>query len=268
MENKIALIANRRHVEIDASSIMYVVMKKRNIEIHIAGGTVYESRYPMERIEAQLGRGFIRVYRSCIVSVLAIHNVGKTIELINGEQLYYPVRKRREVTEMLWQRRFELSGTFKREGVPQTPEEYREYFSSFDKMPFAFTDIEMVFDREQRAVDWIFRYGNEALSRLEKIPLDKLIGRAFSDVFYNMDEKWASCYERAALYGEQLELMDYSPEIDTYIKVICVPTFKGHCGCILFDITELEFKRCSEGTDKALTLFFTGESAAETRIRP
>lgn len=28
--------------------------------------------------------------------------------------------------------------------------------------------------------------------------------------------------------------------IDTYLKVICFPTFKGHCGCILFDISEIK----------------------------
>ena len=28
--------------------------------------------------------------------------------------------------------------------------------------------------------------------------------------------------------------------IDTYFKVICFPTFKGHCRCILFDISEIK----------------------------
>ena len=32
--------------------------------------------------------------------------------------------------------------------------------------------------------------------------------------------------KRAALYGEVLEIMDYSPEIDKNLKVICFPTFK------------------------------------------
>ena len=56
-----------------------------------------------------------------------------------------------------------------------------------------------------------------------------------------MDSKWCRSYERAALYGEKLEILDYSPEIDTYLKVTCFPTFPGHCGCILFDTSEIEF---------------------------
>lgn len=107
--------------------------------------------------------------------------------------------------------------------------------------PFAFTDIEMVFDEEKRAVDWIFRYGNPELARLEKLPLDRLIGNSFGSLFSNMDSKWLRSYERAVLYGEKLELIDYSPEIDTNLKVTCFPTFPGHCGCILFNISEIEF---------------------------
>lgn len=40
-------------------------------------------------------------------------------------------------------------------------------------MPIAFTDIEMIFDEERQAVDWIFRYGNEALAKIEGVPLKK-----------------------------------------------------------------------------------------------
>ena len=70
----------------------------------------------------------------------------------------------------------------------------------------------MVFNEEKKAVDWIFRYGNEALATLEKLPLDKMIGNSFSSLFSNMDAKWLHVYERATLYGETLEIMDYSPE--------------------------------------------------------
>lgn len=101
----------------------------------------------------------------------------------------------------------------------------------------------MVFNEEKRAVDWIFRYGNEALAVLEKLPLDKLIGSSFSSLFSNMDVKWLRGYERATLYGETLEIMDYSPEIDKDLQIICFPTFPGHCGCILFDTDKLRYIR-------------------------
>lgn len=124
--------------------------------------------------------------------------------------------------------------------LPLTPEEYGKYYKICDSLPFAFTDIEMVFNEEKKAVDWIFRYGNEALATLEKLPLDKMIGNSFSSLFSNMDAKWLHVYERATLYGETLEIMDYSPEIDTNLKIICFPTFPGHCGCILFNADQMK----------------------------
>ena len=44
---------------------------------------------------------------------------------------------------------------------------YHEYYKCFDIMPIAFADIEMIFDEESHALDWIFRYGNKALAELE-----------------------------------------------------------------------------------------------------
>ena len=81
---------------------------------------------------------------------------------------------------------------------------------------------------------------NPALAKLEKLPLHVLIGSAFGDLFYNMDSKWLESYERPALYGEMIEILDYSPEIDTNLKVICFQTFVGHCGCILFNLDEMK----------------------------
>ena len=111
-----------------------------------------------------------------------------------------------------------------------------------------------MFDEESQAVDWIFRYGNDALARLENCPLDKLIGSRFSSIFVNMDSKWLRTYERAVLYGETLELIDYSPEIDKYLRIICFPTFKGHCGCMLFDIDDTKIPFENAAGDRAVLM--------------
>ena len=93
---------------------------------------------------------------------------------------------------------------WKKKGIPATEEEYCRHYSSFEYLPIAFTDIEMVFDEEKRA----------------------------------------------ALYGEVLEIMDYSPEIDKNLKVICFPTFKGHCGCLLFDLDTIKTVNSSNNVHK------------------
>ena len=238
----ITIISERKKVVISVSSILYIVMEGKTAEIHLSDG---------KALEAMLGDGFIKAHRGCIVSAMAIHEISDMIDLVNGEKLEYARRRKNNIIESLQTSRKRIIKGFDHDGVPDTEEQYHDYYRSFDEMPFAFTDIEMVFNEECEAVDWIFRYANEALARLEK-----LIGQSFGTLFSNMDAKWLKGYERSTLYGETLELMDYSPEIDTHLKVICFPTFKGHCGCILFDVDKIWFEQHSEDSAKTLARYY------------
>lgn len=252
----ITIISEKRKTVLGISTILYVQKVGNHVEIHVSGGKVYKTRMTLGELEGKLGNGFIKAHRGCMVSVMAIHDITDNINLSNGETLIYTIRKKNEIIKQLHEKQKSMIAGFMEEDVPTTEEEYRRHYSSFENMPFAFTDIEMVFDEERRAVDWIFRYGNSALAKLEKLPLEQLIGSSFGSLFSNMDSKWLRSYERATIYGETLEIIDYSPEIDTYLKVICFPTFKGHCGCILFDISDIKFTKNSSDAENALMLYF------------
>ena len=253
----ITIISNGKKIVLCVDTILYVIMINKVAEIHVLGGNIYETRMTISQLEEKLGEGFIKANRGCLVAAIAIHEITDKIYLNNGESLIYTMRKKKQLLEDFLLNQKSIIRGFAKEGIPTSAEEYRNHYSSFENMPFAFADIEMIFNEESHAVDWIFKYGNEALARLEKIPLEKLIGRSFGSLFKNMDKKWLKSYERATLYGETLEIIDYSPEIDTYLKVICFPTFKGHCGCILFNISEIEFTKNSNTADKAL-LYYLG----------
>lgn len=252
----ITVRSNGKKLMLNTDTILYVLMIERTAEIHVSGGKVYETRMKISALEEALGEDFLKVHRGCLVSAMAIHDITDHINLNNGESLIYTLRKKKQIIAQFQEARKRLISSFARDGIPVTAEEYRTHYRGFDAMPFAFADIEMVFNEERRAVDWIFRYGNPALAKLEKLPLEQLIGSSFGSLFSNMDAKWLRLYERAALYGETLEVMDYSPEIDAYLKVTCFPTFKGHCGCVLFDLSEIEYAKISPDADKALMRYF------------
>lgn len=245
----------KERLELDISAILYVRMNGNNAIVHVFPDNVYQTRMRFSEFEEVLGDNFVRLNRGCLVSIMAIHSVSDTVNLCNGESLDYVKTRHAEIVNKIQERQEKIIHSFKEEGLPDSEEKYQEYYRVFDTIPFAFTDIEMVFDRECHAIDWIFRYGNPALAQLEKIPLEKLIGRSFGSIFPNMDAKWLRTYERAALYGETLKIIDYSPEIDTYLDVICFPTFCGHCGCILFDVSKIQVFRESTDSEKALALF-------------
>ena len=220
----------KQEYKIAISTILYATMQKGLIYIHTVDGTIYRERTSLRIMEEQLGDSFLKINLSTLVAIRYIREISDKIWLSNGEGLPYVVRNKRRFMKWIVDEKRKMAEHHAGEDIPQTEEEYREYYKGFEHMPFAFADIEMVFDDSFRAVDWIFRYGNPALAKLEKLPLHVLIGSAFGDLFYNMDSKWLESYERAALYGETLEVLDYSPEIDTNLKVICFQTFVGHCG--------------------------------------
>lgn len=252
MPGSIIIMYQKREIAIRSSSILYILMAGKIAEIHLSGGKVYKTRTTLHELEKKLDGGFIKIHRGCIVSVMAIHDITDKINLINGESLIYTLRKKKQIIDELLSGQKSIIHRFIGDNPPFTSEDYRRHFGAFEALPFAFTDIEMVFDDEKHAVDWIFRYANPALARLEKLPLEQLIGNSFSSLFSNMNSKWLPAYERATLYGEVLEVIDYSPEIDTPLKVICFPTFKGHCGCILFDIEEIKLIQTSDDAPGAL----------------
>lgn len=237
----LTITVNYRRVTLNVRLIQYVFINHNIAEFHLSNGAQYKSHFPIKKLEAVLGDEFIRVHRNYLVAVRAIHDVSDKVYLNNGESMVYAQRRKGELSIELRRRRQMILDRFAAGSTVHTEEEYHARYQVFDDLPIAFADIEIVLDNTNNAVDWIFRYGNEALARLEQTPLSELIGRTFSSVFPAMDEKWLKSYERAALYGQTLEIIDFSPEIDTYLNIICFPTQQGHCGCLLLNFRDMEY---------------------------
>ena len=251
----ITILSNGTKRELNVNTVLYILMKKNYAEIHTFSGKCYKTRVTLNELEKTLGDSFLKVSRGCLVAVMAIHDITNVIELTNGEFLPYSVRNRSAIVAQFQTKQKLIISRFSEGNIP-TEETYHAHYRCFDDLPIAFADIEMVFNNERRAVDWIFRYGNQALAFMEKVPLERLIGSTFSSLFPNMDDKWLRAYEQAALYGATLEVIDYSPEIDTYLRVICFPTFRGHCGCILSDVSQIHYLRTSTDSPEAMIRYF------------
>lgn len=235
-ERSIVICQKWKTIKLDVSKILYVLMHRQVAEIRVFGGLTYYTRMPMIEIKEKLGNGFIEVRRGCLASTIMIEKVDDMIHFVSGDSINYSRRRKREICAKIADKKKMIIDGLKRREDPKTVEEYKNYYRCYENAPFAFADIEMVFGEEEQAVDWIFRYGNPQLSALEKVPLEELIGSSFGGLFDNMSSKWLRAYERAVLYDEVVEINEYSPEIDMNLKVICFPTFNGHCGCILFDV--------------------------------
>lgn len=261
--NKITIVSDKRKLTLNVSSILYVLMKRNMAAIHTVSGEVYETRLTLAELEKMLGDGFLKVSRGTLVSVMAVHDVGDRIELNNGESLDYTVRNKKEIISRLSARQKTVIRRVQDTEPPNPEDVYHAHYRCFDDLPIAFTDIEMIFDDEKRAVDWRFCYANQALAELENVSLDRLVGATFGSLFHNMSAKWLRLYERATLYGETLEAIDHSPEIGADLRVTCFPTFKGHCGCLLTSTSGIQFARISPDGPEALLRYFQVILSAE-----
>lgn len=245
-----------REMILDVNSIYYIHMEGNYAYIHVAGDKVYQTRSTLVELEKVLGENFVKIKRGYLVSIMAIYNISdKKLELCNGECLDYVIRKKKEIQARYIEKQKKLLESFITEDIPKTLEEYKEHYKLFDVLPIAFADIEMIFNDKCRAIDWVFRYGNEALAQIENLPLDTLLKKSFAKLFPNMDAKWLCTYERVAMYGEEIRIVDYSPEVDKYLDIICFQTFKGHCGCILFDISGVRSFRKASDTERAMAFW-------------
>lgn len=254
----ITVVSEKKEVRLNVYAITYILMKGDFAYIHHAGEEVVRTKTPLVELEKMLGASlahFIKVKRGCLVSVFAIHNITDKVNLGNGEELECSPRSRNRLIAELQEKQRCFIHEFADEVAPKTNEEFHAHYRVFDTLPIAFTDIEMIFDETHHAVDWVFRYANTALAELERLPLEKLVGSRFGTLFPNMDPRWLKTYEWATLFRETLQIIDYSPEIDTNLKIICFPTFQGHCGCILFDVDKLRFFRQTSDTEKAIAAF-------------
>ena len=180
-QESITIISKRIKKKIRTADILYIIKSEYLSLIHLLDGEVLQTITPIYELKEMLGDGCIEVKKGCLVSVSAITNIKDKIYLCNGEAIDFTVRRRKAV-RLEWREKQKLMiDEINGQNPPRTDEEYHKYYEICDKFPFAFTDIEMVFNEKRHAVDWIFRYGNEALAELEGVPLKEMIGSTFQD---------------------------------------------------------------------------------------
>ena len=180
-QESITIISKRMKKKIRIADILYIIKSEYLSLIHLIDGDILQTITPIYELKEMLGDDCIEVKKGCIVSVSAITNIKDKIYLCNGEAIDFTVRRRKAV-RLEWREKQKLMiDEINGQNPPRTDEEYHKYYEICDKFPFAFTDIEMVFNEKRHAVDWIFRYGNEALAELEGVPLNEMIGSTFQD---------------------------------------------------------------------------------------
>lgn len=86
--------ADHKLMVIDVADILYIKASVNDCYIHMTSGSVYKTRSTLESMEAQVGEYFLKVHRTYLVCIMAIHALEDTLTLIfPGMELYenYPL---------------------------------------------------------------------------------------------------------------------------------------------------------------------------------
>ena len=103
----------------------------------------------------------------------------------------------------------------------------------FDRAPIAFTLIEMIFSGSGRGIDFIFRYCNQEMARLEGVSIEDMLNHSLYEVFPGADKKWIVPYADVAINGTNQLVRKYSPVYGREISIQCFQPMPGFCACIL-----------------------------------
>lgn len=117
-------------------------------------------------------------------------------------------------------------------------EKEKELLDLFAHMSTAFALVKVDLDEQQRPSDFKFMFVNRAFEKLQSCTNEEVVGKSFYKVFSNGDKKWLQPYGEVAYKGVTKTLLDYSPEINKYLKITCYQPKYGFCACLLEDVSD------------------------------
>lgn len=208
---------------IDMSSIMYLTREGRKTVLHSKNGTTWETFLTMKGILEDLPEGMFRSINKgiAIAPKYLDYEQDNVYTMIDGVAFSGRIRMTRQ------QRQQVLSHDEEQLKTSWDP------CNILENMPLAFCVIELIFDENYHGIDFVFRYCNKEMEKLEGKTLEEMMNNSFYEVFKNGDKKWLVAYADVALNGGQRVLESFSPEINANLRIYCYQLKPGFCGCLL-----------------------------------
>ncbi|WP_368051779.1 ATP-binding protein [Lutibacter sp.] len=125
--------------------------------------------------------------------------------------------------------------TISEKNLNNSEKQYEELFNSMVEM---FQVIELVYDEDGNAIDYIYLKVNRAFEALVKKKKDELIGKRAKKIFGIVEDHWIKTYERIENTGKPENFENYGAELDKYYQVYAWKVATGQLGIVFTDITK------------------------------
>lgn len=111
----------------------------------------------------------------------------------------------------------------------------RDSFAGLDNLPIPFCVIEVLFETNNRHLDFIFRYCNKAMEKLEGFSINQMLNHSIFDLFASGEKSRVVTYADVAINGEMQVIERFVPDFNKNVRIICFQPREGFCGCLIED---------------------------------
>ena len=124
-------------------------------------------------------------------------------------------------------------------GIEQKLEQAeKDYLQIFESMTDMFKVIELIYDKNNKAVDWYYRQVNPAFEKLVHKSHSELIDQKVKTVFGTVEDYWLEIYDKVDKTGAAIRFENYSKEVDKHFNILAWK-IKPHTIAVLFsDVTD------------------------------
>ena len=121
------------------------------------------------------------------------------------------------------------------EKLEQTLKDYMQIFESMTDM---FMVIELVYDKNNKAVDWYYRQVNPAHEKLVNKSKSEMIDQTAKTLFGTIEDYWLETYDMVDKSGTAIRFENYSKQVNKYFNILAWK-IRPHTIAVLFsDVTE------------------------------
>lgn len=114
-------------------------------------------------------------------------------------------------------------------------DQYEQIFESMEEM---FQVIELVYDKNGKAIDYYYLQVNSAFEKLVQKKKEDLVGNSAKEVFGIIEDYWIELYEKVESTGNTENFENYGKELDKYYSIKAWKTGDKKVAILFTDITE------------------------------
>ncbi len=223
--------SNYHKVQVPVDDIAYITIEGRKTKITRSDGSGLYTNRSLKDIYAELPQStFSNINRGIVVSKNYVKDEKDgNLTMMDGKQFRRRARQERTQPKPKAQTRP------MQEARQPCPVEALDAW--LGTLPLPMCVMELVYQTQGGGAEFLLRYCNQAMERLEGVRLADLQDQPLSKLKSAGNPKWLTVFADVAINGSQRIMEDVWPEDGRFMRLNCYQPQSGYCVMMLTDLT-------------------------------